>query len=66
MSRMRDHRQASSVEALEQQMLSLLKRETLVGGKRVTRQELPELSADAAGDLNARLADLATVLVPAR
>jgi hypothetical protein len=38
----------NSFEALEQQMLSRLKRETLVGGKRVTRQELPELPEDAA------------------
>jgi hypothetical protein len=34
-------------ETLEQQILSRLKRETLVGGKRVTRQELPELPKDA-------------------
>ena len=38
----------NSVEALEQQMVSRLKEETLVGGKRVTRQELPELPEDAA------------------
>jgi hypothetical protein len=37
----------TSPEALEQQMLSLLKRETRVGGKRVARQELPELPKDA-------------------
>ena len=37
----------NSVEALEQQMLSRLKEQTLVGGKRVTRQELPELPEDA-------------------
>ena len=37
----------NSVEALEQQMLSRIKRETPVGGKRVTRQELPELPKDA-------------------
>ena len=37
----------SSLEALEQQMLSRLKERTLVGGKRVTRQELPELPKDA-------------------
>jgi len=37
----------SSVEALEQQMLSRLKEQTLVGGKRVMRQELPELPEDA-------------------
>src|SRR6266700_6967045 len=37
----------SSVEALEQQMLSRLKEQTYVGGKRVTRQELPELPQDA-------------------
>ena len=35
------------VEALEQQILSRLKEQTLVGGKRVTRQELPELPKDA-------------------
>ena len=38
----------TSPEALEQQLLSHLKRETLVGGKRVRRQELPELPKDAA------------------
>ena len=38
----------TSPEALEQQMRSHIKRETLVGGKRVTRQELPELPKDAA------------------
>jgi hypothetical protein len=38
----------TSPEALEQQMRSHIKRETLVGGKRVTRQELPELPEDAA------------------
>jgi hypothetical protein len=37
----------SSIEALEQQMLSRLKEQTRVGGKRVTRQELPELPKDA-------------------
>ena len=37
----------TSPEALEQQLLSHIKRETLVGGKRVTRQELPELPQDA-------------------
>jgi hypothetical protein len=37
----------NSVEALEQQLLSRLKEQTLVGGKRVTRQELPELPKDA-------------------
>ena len=37
----------TSPEALEQQMRSHIKRETLVGGKRVTRQELPELPEDA-------------------
>lgn len=37
----------NSIEALEQQMLSRLKEQTLVGGKRVTRQELPELPKDA-------------------
>ncbi len=89
----------NSIEALEQQMLSRLKEQTFVGGKRVTRQELPELPKDAVttvhrvkvslygakppvwvfneqfadlgdlfnvGDLNERLADLATVLIPAR
>ena len=38
----------TSPEALDQQMRSYIKRETLVGGKRVTRQELPELPKDAA------------------
>ena len=37
----------NSVEALEQQLLSHLKRDTFVGGKRVIRQELPELPKDA-------------------
>jgi hypothetical protein len=37
----------SSPEALEQQIMSHLKRETFVGGKRVARQELPELPRDA-------------------
>ena len=37
----------TSPEALEQQLLSHIKRETLVGGKRVSRQELPELPKDA-------------------
>jgi Plasmid pRiA4b ORF-3-like protein len=37
----------TSPEALEQQMLSHIKRETLVGGKRVMRQELPELPEGA-------------------
>jgi hypothetical protein len=37
----------SSVESLEQQMLSHLKEETRVGGRRVQRQELPELPKDA-------------------
>ncbi len=37
----------NSVEALEQQMLSRLKEHTFVGGKRVARQELPELPKDA-------------------
>src|SRR5260370_14346293 len=32
---------------MEQQMLSRVKEQTLVGGKRVTRQELPELPKDA-------------------
>jgi hypothetical protein len=38
----------SSPEALEQQLLSRIKEQTFVGGKRVTRQELPELPEDAA------------------
>jgi hypothetical protein len=38
----------SSPEALEQQLLSRLKEQTFVGGKRVTRQELPGLPEDAA------------------
>jgi hypothetical protein len=38
----------SSPESLEQQILSHLRQQTLVGGKRVTRQELPELPNDAA------------------
>ncbi len=38
----------SSPEALEQQILSHLKQQALVGGKRVTRQELPELPKGAA------------------
>jgi len=37
----------NSVEALEQQMLRRLQEQTLVGGKRVARQELPELLMDA-------------------
>ena len=37
----------NSVEAMEQQMQTRLKEQTLVGGKRVTRQELPELPQDA-------------------
>ena len=37
----------NSVEALEQQVLSRLREQTLVGGKRVTRQELPDLPKDA-------------------
>jgi len=38
----------SSMEALEQQMLSRLKQQTtFVGGRRVARQELPELPKDA-------------------
>src|SRR6266700_5051627 len=37
----------NSSEALEQQMLTRLKEQTIVGGKRVTRQELPELPKDA-------------------
>ncbi|MGH3289202.1 MAG: plasmid pRiA4b ORF-3 family protein [Streptosporangiaceae bacterium] len=38
----------NSPESLEQQVLSHLKQQTFVGGKRVTRQELPELPQDAA------------------
>ena len=38
----------SSVEAIEQQLLSRLKEQTFVGGKRVARQELPELPKEAA------------------
>src|SRR2546430_17460813 len=37
----------NSIEALEQQIQTRLKQQTLVGGKRVTRQELPELPQDA-------------------
>jgi Plasmid pRiA4b ORF-3-like protein len=37
----------TSVETLEQQMLARLKEDTFVGGKRVKRQELPELPKDA-------------------
>jgi Plasmid pRiA4b ORF-3-like protein len=37
----------TSPEALEQQMRSRLREHTLVGGKRVARQELPELPEDA-------------------
>ena len=39
----------SSMEALEQQMLSRLKEQTLIGGKRVTRQALPELPKATTG-----------------
>ena len=38
----------SSPEALEQQLLSRVKEQTFVGGKRVARQELPGLPKDAA------------------
>jgi hypothetical protein len=38
----------SSVEALEQQLLSRRKEQTFVGGSRVARQELPELPKEAA------------------
>jgi hypothetical protein len=38
----------SSIEALEQQLQSRLKEQTFVGGKRVARQELPELPNEAA------------------
>jgi hypothetical protein len=67
------------MDELEQLLLSRLKEQTLVGGKPVTRQELPELPKDAVttvhrvneqfgdlfnvSDLNERLADLATVLI---
>jgi hypothetical protein len=37
----------SSTETLEQQLLNRLKEQTFVGGKRVARQELPELRSDA-------------------
>ena len=37
----------NSAETLEQQMLSRLRQQTFVGGKRVARQELPELPKDA-------------------
>jgi hypothetical protein len=37
----------TSVESLEQQILSRIKEYTFVGGKRVVRQELPELPKDA-------------------
>jgi hypothetical protein len=37
----------TSVETLEQQLLARLKEDTFVGGKRVKRQELPELPEDA-------------------
>src|ERR1700732_3442662 len=37
----------TSPEALEQQMRSRLREHTLVGGKRVARQELPELPEEA-------------------
>lgn len=37
----------NSLETLEQQMLRRLREHTFVGGKRVTRQELPELPNDA-------------------
>jgi hypothetical protein len=38
----------SSIEALEQQLQIRFKEQTLVGGKRVTRQELPERPKEAA------------------
>ena len=38
----------NSAETLEQQIQSRLKRDSLVGGKRVARQELPGLPTDAA------------------
>ena len=37
----------NSAETLDQQILSRLKEQTFVGGKRVARQELPELPKDA-------------------
>ena len=37
----------NSVEALENQLLSRLKEQTFVGGRRVARQELPELPKEA-------------------
>jgi hypothetical protein len=37
----------NSVEALRQQLLSRLKEDTFVGGRRVARQELPGLPKDA-------------------
>jgi len=37
----------NSIEALEQQIQTRLREQTLVGGKRVTRQELPDLPQDA-------------------
>ena len=37
----------NSIEALEQQIQTRLKQQTLVGGKRVTREVLPELPQDA-------------------
>jgi hypothetical protein len=39
--------QGKTTEMLEQQILSHLKQQTFVGGKRVARQELPELPKDA-------------------
>jgi hypothetical protein len=39
--------QGKTAETLEQQMLSRLREQTFVGGKRVARQELPELPKDA-------------------
>lgn len=38
----------NSVDALERQMVSRFQEQTFVGGKRVTRQELPGLPKDAA------------------
>jgi Plasmid pRiA4b ORF-3-like protein len=39
--------QGTTIEALEQQMLSRLKEKTFVGGKRVVRQKMPGLPKDA-------------------
>ena len=39
--------EANAAEALEQQMLSRLDEQTLVGGKHVARQQLPDLPEQA-------------------